>query len=67
MFKRMIISCLLVIYSTMAFAENQNETKQKALQIVPIVQYENLSLNSQSIQSSSAGLLIKGKDAQFVG
>ena len=67
MFNRMICSCLLVMYSMMAFAENPHEENSKVLQIVPLLQYENLSLTSQGVQSSSAGLLINGTDFQFVG
>lgn len=63
----MILSCLLLIYSMAAFAQNQNETDSNAVQIVPLVQYENLSLTSQSVQSASGGLLINGSDFMLVG
>jgi hypothetical protein len=55
------------MYTMTAFAENQNEANSKVVQIVPLVQYENLSLTAQSVQSLSAGLLINGTDYQFTG
>jgi hypothetical protein len=63
----MIFSCLLVMYAVTAFAEAQSEVKPKTVQIVPLVQFENLSLTSQQIQSSSVGLLINSDDLMFTG
>jgi len=67
MYKQIICFCLLAIYAMTAYAENQNEDNLQAVQVVPLVQYENLTLSSQSIRSSSAGVLINSTDVQFVG
>jgi len=67
MFKQVILSCLLVMCAMTALAENHNEDKPKAVQIVPLVQFENLSLTSQQIQSSSVGLLITSENLMFTG
>lgn len=67
MFNRIFCFCLLVLYAQMAFAGTHNEDKPKSVQIVPLAQFENLSLTSQHIQSSSVGLLINSEDVQFAG
>lgn len=67
MLNRKICCCLMVMYTMTAFAENQSEAKPAVVQIVPLAQFENLNLTSQSIQSSSAGILINSTDVQFVG
>ncbi|MBF0194926.1 MAG: hypothetical protein HQL71_10215 [Magnetococcales bacterium] len=67
MFNKIFFSCLLVMFPVVSFAQDQSETNLKPVQIVPLVQYENLSLESQNIQSSSAGLQIIGTDVQFIG
>lgn len=67
MFKKIIVTCLLVMSAMTAFAETQDETKPKSVQIVPLVQVEYLSLSSQQIQSSSVGLMINSEDLIFTG
>jgi len=67
MFKQIIFSCLLVMSAMPAFAEIQYEAKPKSVQIVPLAQFEHLSLTTQQIQSPGVGLLIKNEDLMFSG
>ena len=67
MFKQIIAYVLLCICPMVAFAEKPNETTSEDMQIVPLAQYENLSLTSQQIKSSSGGLLINSEDMMFIG
>ncbi len=67
MLNRIFFFSLILMTPIQALAKNQSESNANALQIIPPVRYESLSLTSQSIQSSSAGINITGKDVQFVG
>jgi len=67
MLKHMTFLCLIVLCTTTALAGNRNEAEPKAVQTAPLAQYEYLGLTSQSVQSSSAGFLVKGANVQFVG
>lgn len=63
------ISMLVILFmiSTAAIAEEQNNTTKDEVKIIPVVQYDYLSLDSQSIQSPGTGLILQSDDVMFVG
>jgi hypothetical protein len=67
MFKRMMICCLLVMCAMPAIAESDNQGQPNGVQIVPLVQFEYLSLTSQQIESTGAGLLVSSENVMFTG
>lgn len=49
-----------------AAAEGEELTEQKNTQIVPLAQYEQLNLSTQSVQSISAGLAVQNENLMFM-
>lgn len=66
--KRYISSILIALTLTMqVYAENKESKEPEGVKFVPLFQYDYLSLDDQSINSTSAGLMINSEDVQFIG
>lgn len=63
----MLMLFILLMMATAAIAENHNREDKDEVKIIPVVQYDYLSLDSQSIQSPGAGIILQSKDVMFVG
>ncbi len=62
-----IPAILALASATLAFSAPHTITKARAQKITPIVEIENLRLTDQSIQSSSASVLISDENLLFMG
>jgi len=61
-----IISVILTLAAAASAAENSDSDKEK-IKVTPLVQFDYLSLESQSIQSAGAGIVLNNEDVMFVG
>ncbi len=66
--KRHTLISMIIAWCPLAgFANNQDTAGAPETQIVPLLQYDQLNLDLQQVQSSSVGLYVEGKQATFIG
>jgi len=66
--KRYISSILIALTLTLqVYAEDKESKEPEGVKFIPLFQYDYLSLDDQSINSTSAGLMINSEDVQFIG
>lgn len=65
--KYITIVAIILAMTIASFAEENRAEKKDAVHLIPLLQYDYLSLDEQEIKSSSAGLIIQSDDVMFVG
>ena len=66
--KEYIFAALIVFtVAAAAFAEDTDNKEKANVNLIPLLQYDYLSLDSQEIRSSSAGLILDSDDLMFIG
>ena len=66
--KKFITILLIMLTATMtALAEENGKKSNKEINLIPLLKYDYLNLESQNIHSPSMGMVIKSEDVMFVG